>query len=90
MQGSLQLEGVVREGLAYVARDAHAYADEISEHSALEVRSVCVILLCVGVHFIVNLCHFFLRVSVCARFVFTMLVLTQRTASSHSNYERRI
>jgi hypothetical protein len=49
VQGSLQLEGVVREGLAYVARDAHAYADEISEHSALEVRSgvACVSFYCV-------------------------------------------
>ena len=44
LQGSLQLEGVVREGLAFVARDAHAYSDEISEHGALEVRIriVCV------------------------------------------------
>lgn len=88
MQGSLQLEGVVREGLVYVARDAHAYADEISEHSALEVRSgclgvcVCVILLCVGAHFIVSQCQLFLRVLVCARFVFTMLVLTQRAWNS--------
>ncbi len=50
LQGSLQLEGVVREGLAYVARDAHAYADEISEHSALEVRNgvACVSFHCVG------------------------------------------
>jgi len=44
LQGSLQLEGVVREGLAFVARDAHAYSDEILEHGALEVRNhiVCV------------------------------------------------
>ena len=38
MQGSLQLEGVVREGIAYVARDAHAYGDERFDRSELQVR----------------------------------------------------
>ena len=42
LQGSLQLEGVVREGLAYVARDARAYADDILEDGALEVCNLIV------------------------------------------------
>ena len=37
LQGSLQLDGVVREGLAYVARDAHAYGDEQFDRSAIQV-----------------------------------------------------